>query len=366
MNARRVAAVVGKEAREILRDPVTVAVSVLMPLVMLFLFGYAISLDLRHARLGVLDRDLSSDSRALLQAFESTEYFRLEGRFASARDLDRALQQGEVDLALVIPTQFSARLQTRGRAEVQVLVDGTYAATAALVHGYAQAVIGEFRRSPHMQAVSLQSRVWYNPSLKSANYVVPGLYAVILLAFPPLLTALGIVREKETGTIQGIYASPLTAAEFIAGKLVPYSLIAFFQMGMVIAVGYAWFGTPFHGSLWFLLAAGLIYVLCTVGIGLLVSSITRTQLTAMLLVLIVTLMPSFLFSGLLFPIFTMPVALRMYTALFPGAYFVDVSRGVTLKGAGLELLWVELALLTLYTLLVFVLASMRLKKKVAR
>lgn len=365
MNARRITAVMGKETREILRDPITMGVSVLMPLVMLFLFGYAISLDIRHADLGVLDQDQSPESRALVEAFVGSEYFVLKRRLVSVHAVDDALQRGKVDLVLIIPPRFAAGLSRGESVRVQVLVDGTYAATASLVSGYAQAVVTDFRRPPRTHAVHVQTRVWYNPSLKSANYVVPGLYAVILLAFPPLLTALGIVREKETGTIQGIFASPLTSAEFITGKLVPYSAIAFLQMLMVVAVGYVWFAVPFEGSLPFLLAAGLIYVLCTVGIGLLVSTVTNTQLSAMLLALIVTLMPSFLFSGLLFPIFTMPVALQLYTTVFPGRYFVDISRGVVLKGTGLSTLWFEIALLAVYTLLVFALASWRLKKKVA-
>ena len=283
----------------------------------------------------------------------------------TAHAVEDVLQRGEADLVLVIPPRFGAELVRGGRAPAQVLVDGTYAATALLVSGYAQAVMAGFRQPAARQILRLETRVWYNPSLKSANYVVPGLYAVILLAFPPLLTALGIVREKETGTIQGIFASPQTAAEFITGKLIPYSLIASLQMLMVVAVGYGWFGVPFEGSLPFLLAAGLIYVLCTVGIGLLVSTVTRTQLAAMLLALIVTLMPSFLFSGLLFPIFTMPALLQLYTAAFPGRYFVDISRGVALKGAGVEILAFEVALLAAYTALVFALAVWRLRKKVA-
>ena len=365
MNRQRIAAVVGKETREILRDPITVGVSALMPLVMLFLFGYAISLDVRQADVGVLDADGSPASRALIDRFVETPHFRLVGRFTSTREVESALQQGRADLVLVIPPRFAARLRRGGGAQVQVLVDGTYATTALLVSGYAQAIVADFGQIDPVRPLRVETRVWYNPSLKSANYVVPGLYAVILLAFPPLLTALGIVREKETGTIQSIFASPLTSAEFITGKLVPYSVIAFLQMVMVILVGYAWFGVPFEGSLPFLLAAGLIYVLCTVGIGLLVSTITGSQLAAMLLALIVTLMPSFLFSGLLFPIFTMPALLQLYTLVFPGRYFMDISRGVVLKGTGLDVLWVEIALLAAYTALVFALAVWHLKKKVA-
>lgn len=365
MNRRRIAAVIGKESREILRDPIALGVSLLMPLVMLFLFGYAISLDLREAALGVLDEDDSPASRALVERFVQNEYFRQARRMISVGEVEAALQGSEVDLVLVIPARFDARLGRGERPAVQVLVDGTYASTALLAAGYAQAIIGSFRQPVDQAVVRLETRVWYNPSLKSANYIVPGLYAVILMAFPPLLTALAIVREKENGTIQGIFASPLTSAEFIIGKLVPYSVIAFLQMLMVIAVGWLWFGVPFQGSLAFLLAAGLIYVFCTVGIGLLVSTVTRSQLVAMLLALIVTLMPSFLFSGLLFPIFTMPYLLQLYTAVFPGRYFVDISRGVALKGTGLEVLWLEVAVLAVYTVAVFFLAAWRLKKKVA-
>lgn len=365
MNRRRIAAVVGKETREILRDPITVGVSLLMPLVMLFLFGYAISLDLRQAALAVLDEDASPASRALVERFVQNEYFRRARPLVTTHEVEAALQRGAADVVLVIPPRFEARLVRGERPAVQVLVDGTYSSTALLAAGYAEAIIGSFRQPAERAVVRVETRVWYNPSLKSANYIVPGLYAVILMAFPPLLTALGIVREKETGTLQGIFASPLTSAEFIVGKLVPYGGIAFLQMVMVIAVGWLWFGVPFRGSLAFLLAAGLIYVFCTVGIGLLVSTVTRSQLTAMLLALIVTLMPSFLFSGLLFPIFTMPYLLQLYTAVFPGRYFVDISRGAALKGVGLETLWLEVAVLAVYTVAVFFLAAWRLKKKVA-
>jgi len=213
--------------------------------------------------------------------------------------------------------------------------------------------------------VRVEVRVWYNPSLRSVTYVVPGLFGVILMAFPPLLTALAITREKEMGSIQQIFASPLTPAEFLAGKLVPYGLIAFLQIIMVIAVGFLWFEVPMRGSLGLLFAAGLVYVFCTVRIGLLVSTIARTQLAAMLLALIITLMPSFLFSGFLFPIFTMPYLLQLYTRAFPAQYFVDLSRGIVLKGAALPELWPSMVLLLAYTIAVFALAAWRFRKKVA-
>lgn len=359
-----IAAVCEKEAKEIMRDPITLGVALLMPLVMLFLFGYAISLDVKEVSLGVLDQDRSAASRALVDHFVRNDYFRLADTYSNTKNVDEALTNGAVKLVLVIPPGFQTRMVREEPAPVQVLVDGTYSATANLVTAYAQQIVSSF--NPALRpSVRVEVRVWYNPALKSVTYVVPGLFGVILMAFPPLLTALAITREKETGTIQQIFASPLSAAEFLIGKLIPYGLIAFLQIILVIAIGFLWFDVPMRGSLSLLIAAGLIYVFCTVGLGLLVSTLTSSQLLAMLLALILTLMPSFLFSGFLFPIFTMPYFLQLYSRLFPAQYFVDLSRGVVLKGAGLPDLWTSAALLLAYTAAIFVLAVWRFRKKVA-
>lgn len=365
MKGRRIAAVVVKEGYEILRDPVSLFVALLLPVVFLFIFGYAITLDVKEVAFGVLDQNRTAASRSLIDSFTGSGYFRLERRFESGRQLNEGLQRGDVALALVIPRDFHRRLAGDEPAPVQLLVDGTYSATALVVSNYAQSILAAFGQTPSPRAIRAEVRIWYNPSLRSVNYIVPGLYAVILMAFPPMLTTLAIVREKETGSIQQIFASPLSSAEFITGKLLPYGVIAFIQMGFVLLAGYFWFRVPFAGAVSFLLATALIYVFCTVGIGLLISTITRTQLSAMLLALIFTLMPSFLFSGFLFPIFNMPYVFELYTALFPARYFVVLSRGVTLKGAGIGVLWVNTVLLALYTLAVFALAARRLKKKVA-
>ena len=364
MSPRRIAAVVTKETRELWRDPITVAISLLMPLVMLFLFGYAVTLDINKVSLGVLDRDLTPSSRSLTDAFLASGYFRLPQVFSSTRDIDGALQRGSVDLALVIPERFQATIERGEPAAVQLLLDGTYSTTAQIVAGYADAIVSSYRHPPAAH-VRVEMRVWYNAAMRSANYVVPGLFGVILMAFPPLLTALAVVREKETGAIQQIFASPLTSAEFIAGKLIPYGGVAFVQILMVMLAGFFWFDIPFRGNAGFLLFAGSIYVLCTVGLGLLISTIAQRQVTAMLLAIILTLMPSTLFSGFLFPIFTMPYMLQLYTFVFPARYFIELSRGIVLKGAGLDLLWPNVALLVAYTGVVFVIAVARLRKKVA-
>jgi ABC-2 type transport system permease protein len=364
MNARRVAALIGKETRELVRDPITVWLALLMPLVMLFLFGYAVTLDVRRISLGVYDQDGSPASRELVDRFTATSQFAYRARFDSPAALEAALQRSDVSLALVIPPRFQARLVRGEAAPVQVLVDGAYISSAALAAGYAEAIVRAFPR-PDPGAIEVQTRIWFNPSLRSAVYIVPGLFAVILMAFPPLLTALALVREKETGTIQQIYASPVTSAEFIAGKLVPYGLVALLEMAMLVVIGTWWFDVPFVGSPGLLFAASLIYVFTTVSIGLLVSAVTRTQLTAMMLALIVTLMPSFLFSGFLFPVFTMPLASRLYSAVVPASHFIEISRGIVLKGAGISAIWPHLAVLGVYTAVVFAFAVWRLKQKVA-
>jgi ABC-2 type transport system permease protein len=365
MKLHRIAAVTDKESRDILRDPVTVAVALLMPLIMLFLFGYAISLDIDEVPIGVLDFDRTSQSRQLTDRFVQSGYFRLVDDYRDDHAVEQALQSSNIKLALIVPPGF-ARDLVRGEAtQVQVLVDGTYSATANLIVGYAETIVRAFASPVTRHAVIVEPRVWYNPSLASVTFVVPGLFGVILMAFPPLLTALAISREKETGSIQQIFASPITPAEFLAGKLVPYGVIAFIQIVMVMAIGFVWFGVAPRGSLSLLFGAGLVYVFCTVGIGLLVSTVTRSQLVAMLLALIVTMMPSFLFSGFLFPIFAMPYMLQLYTRIFPARYFIDLSRGIVVKGAALPDLWPTIALLLIYTLAVFALAVWRFRKKVA-
>lgn len=365
MKLSRIAAVTEKEAKDILRDPITVGVALLMPLVMLFLFAYAISLDINNVALGVLDESHSAASRALVDRLVAGGYFRRAATYTSDHAVETGLQRGSVDLVLVIPPHFAERIAAQQTAPVQVLVDGTYSATANLVAAYATQIIADSTGSAPRHPVRAEIRVWYNPSLKSAVYVVPGLVGVILFAFPPLLTALAITREKETGSLQQIFASPLTPAEFLLGKLTPYAVIAFIEIIIVIVFGFAWFAVPLRGSLALLLGAGLVYVICSVGIGLLVSIVTKSQLGAMLLAIIMTMMPAFLFSGFLFPIFTMPYAYQLYTRIFPVRYFVDLSRAIALKGAGLPELWQPIALLVAYNAVIVALAAWRFRKKVA-
>lgn len=364
MNRRLVTALLVKETRELVRDPVTMTLAVIMPLIMLFLFGYAINLDVDELALGIYDQDNTPTSRALVDRFVGSPYFEIIEYSHNVRDLDRDLQRSSIRAGIVIPPGFGRALLREQSAPVQVIVDGSYPMIAGLGMAYIDAVIAHFP-TLRPEPVAMATRVWYNPSLSSVNFVIPGLFAVILMAFPPLLTTLAIVREKETGTVQQIYASPLRSSEYVLGKLLPYAVVAFLEILMVILVGFVWFEIPIAGSLPLLFFASLVYVFTTVGIGMLVSSIASTQLAAMLITLIITLMPSFLFSGFLFPIFTMPLSLQMYSRLFPAGYFMEVSRGILLKGLGIEAVLPNLLLLIAYTLVVFVFATWRMKQKVA-
>ena len=370
-------AVAKKEAREIFRDPITLGIAIFLPVVMMFLFAYAITLDVREIRLVVLDQDRSSESREYVASFLQSGYFQLEAYASSSKEVERLLDQGAVRMALIIPPDFSRRLRQGLSSEVQTLLDGTFANTAIVASNYVAAIDGiqnvrlqsdylAQRLGPLQmtRAVKAEPRVRYNPELRSVNFIIPGLFAVILMAFPPMLTALAVVRERERGSIKQIFSSPINSREFVGGKMLPYAGIAFLEMGLLLEVGRLWFGVGVRGSTTLLLLLSLLYVVCTVGIGLLVSTLTKSQVVSVLLAVILTLMPSFLFSGFLFPIATMPEFFQYYTYLFPARYFNEIARGIVLKGLGFEYLWLNAVLLLLYAAAVLTFASLRFRKKI--
>jgi ABC-2 type transport system permease protein len=370
----RVVAVARKETREILRDPVTLGIAIGLPVLMMVLFTYAITLDVREIRLALLDQDGTPESREYVAGFLASGYFSLEVVAHDAGALQRALDRGQARVALVIPGDFSRRLRQGLDADVQTLLDGTFPNTAIVALNYVDAITAVFtervaaaalatrglRPSP---AVRVDARVLYNADLRSERFVVPGLYAVILMAFPPLLTALAVVRERERGSIQQIYVTPIRAAEFLGGKVVPYGVIAFLDLILLLLVGRWWFQVPVAGSVPLLLGLAVLYVACTVGIGLLVSTSTRSQVVAILLSIVLTLMPSFLFSGFLFPIATMPPAFQWYSHMFPARHYMEITRGIALKGLGLERLWPPALLLLAYATAVLTLATLRFRRR---
>ncbi|NOZ70629.1 MAG: ABC transporter permease [Chloroflexi bacterium] len=368
-----------KELREIWRDPYTLGIALFLPLILLFLFSYSLNLDVKNIPLAVVDMDNSAESRAYVQAFVNTDKFNLKFHPDKPEEAARLLDQGKAQVAILIPTGFAQTLFGGGEAVVQTLVDGTFPTSARVVQAYVNTIndvftarllanhfaeLGITNNEILAPAVTAVPRVRYNPAMKSANLIVPGLIGVLLMAFPPLLSALAIVREKEYGSIQQIFVSPVRPAAFIIGKLIPYGIIAYIELLLVLLAAQFWFRTPLAGNLGLFLLASVPYVVSTVAIGLLVSTITRTQLTAMLLALVLTFMPSFLFSGFLFPLFTMPAVLQVYSYLFPARYFIAITYDVFLKGVGLEVWLAQLLILSLYTAAIVAFAGMRFKKKV--
>lgn len=370
---RRVRAVVRKEFRELRKDPITLWIAIFVPVLLLVVFAYAIRLDVSDVPLAVVDLDRSAASAGLVESIVNTGHFRVVEQTATERGLRHLLDDGSVRIGIVIPPGFGRALASGDTARVQTLIDGSYPATAAIVRNELDAVTATFAwktlnaaaAGSLQKPVTIEPRVWYNPALRSETFVVPGLFAVILMAFPPLLTVLAIVREKETGSIRQLQISPLRDWEFITGKLTAYSLVAFTELTLVMGLGTWWFHVPFRGSLGLLLVSSILYVTCTVSIGLLVSTLTRSQVVAMLLALIITVMPSFLFSGFMFPISSMARPVQWYSHLFPARYFVDVSRGIFLKGVGVQELAAQLLVLVGYTVAVLAAAISRFHKRLA-
>jgi len=374
---RRILAMVRKETLEIRRDPQSLGIAILLPLIMLFLFGYAINLDLKNVQLAVWDQDMSTESREYITSYSNSGYFFIKQQAGSYQEIYRLMDRGEVDAALVIPPDFSKRLVKGMPVEVQTLVDGSFPPTAKVAINYTKA-INEMQSAKTLnrwlqqkglpqleQAVAVEPRVWYNPSLESKNFIIPGLFGVLLMAFPPLLSVLAVVREKERGSIQQVMISPIKPFEFILGKLLPYGVIAFMEVLVILVVGVFWFQIPVKGSMLLFLLLSVVYVLCTVAIGMLASTLTRSQVVAMLLAIVITVMPSMLFSGFVYPIFNMPRFFQYYTYFFPARFFVEISRNIFLKGNGLSYLWVDTLWLLGYTGVIIALASLRFKKKIA-
>jgi ABC-2 type transport system permease protein len=387
----RVLPVARKEFRELRRDPITLWIALFLPVVLLFVFGYAIRLEVEDVPLAVLDRDHTAASARFIDGLVNTGDFRIRARPADEADMAALLDRGAVRVAVHIPEGFGADLERGRTARVQTIIDGSYSATATILRNEVDAAtlafsMAEARRSggaaagtgtgtpadryaaPAAAAVGMiqpEPRVLYNQALRSETFVVSGLFAVILMALPPLLTVLAVVREKESGSVQQIYVSPLRPWEFIAGKMAAYVLIALFELATIMALGLWWFDVPFRGSPILLIGGSLLFALCTVGIGLLVSTLTESQVVAVLVALIITVMPSFLFSGFMFPISSMAEPIQWYTRIFPAQYFVEVSRGLFLKGVGARVLFDELSILALYTAGVFGLAALRFRKKLA-
>jgi ABC-2 type transport system permease protein len=343
MSAERIFEMVRKEFRQLFRDPRLRRVVFVAPLVQLLVFGYAVSTDVRNTRTFVVDADGTAESRALVEAFTASGYFRVVGGSRRPADLVRALDHGAATVGLVIPAGYAADLAA-GRARIQVLFDGTNSNLATVARGYAERIVLShgLRVAPGVPgrpapAVDLRARAWFNPELASRNYNVPAVVGAIILLVCLLLTSLAIVREREIGTLEQLRVSPLTPGELILGKTIPFALIGLVDLAAITAVALLWFGIPFRGSALVLLLASILYLLSGLGVGLLISTISRTQQEAFMSAFLV-FMPAILLSGFMFPVTSMPRVFQWLTLANPMRHYLEIVRGVFLKGAGLPAL----------------------------
>jgi len=360
-------AVARKEFRQIARDTRTLLILLFVPAFILLLFGYALNFDIRHVRLAVDDQDRSTASRSLMSAFVNSGYFDLVAE-VDAAETTRLMNRDQVRAVLVIPSGLSRSLHNGRTTAVQVLLNGDNATTATTVMGYAVTIIrGESAKYAPAQAgrplISVEPRIWYNPELRSALFLVPGLIAYIAMITAVVSTALSIVREKERGTMEQVRMAPLDAASFVVGKTIPYFVVSLASALGIVVVSMVLFGMPMRGSWVVLLLALSLFLVGALGLGLLISSIAETQQVAFQVALLVSFLPTLMLSGFVFPIASMPRALQLITYAVPARYFLVALRAIVLKGAGLSVYWVELVALSVFAVVVLGLASVRLHRQ---
>lgn len=366
--------IVKKEFYQIRRDKRMLAVSIIAPIMQVLLLGYAVTTDIKHSSLLVCDMDQSVESRNIVSRFTNTTYFVLQHSVNDIREVDAYVDEAKASIAIVIPHGFGAKLLSRESAQIQVIVDGTDANTANILLGYASQIISSYSqtilagystllRGQHTGVVLPQPRIWFNPDLRSSNFMVPGVVALVLMIITMTLTSLGIVKEKEIGTLEQLMVTPIKPHQLIIGKLIPFVIIGFMDVLIVLSVARYWFEVPLLGHLLLLFVLSGLFILTTLGLGLFVSTIAKSQQQAMLIAQFFFFMPFMFLSGFSFPIGNMPIVIQYITYLIPLRYFLDIIRGIFLKGAGVNELWPQTLALLVFGVGIFTLSVARFQKK---
>ena len=369
---------VWKEFLELGKDPRLFGLVVVAPILQLTMLGYAATTDVRDVPVVVADGDRTSASRELVARFEASRNFSVIDTVTTTGEIERYLESGRAWLALSIPAGYGADVRANRPVTVQVIADGSDSNSTNVALGYATSLIGGYAQElvergsqpesagqPRPGGIDPRIRVWFNPQLESRHFMIPGVLALVLLVVTANLAAMAIVREKEMGTLEQLNVTPLRRWELIVGKLLPYGVIAMVDVLLVVAVSVFWFEIPLRGSFLLLLAMCLLYVLCTLSLGLFISTISNTQQQAMMTATFFFLTPMIYLSGFIFPIENMPAVIQPFTYLIPLRYFLVIVRGIFLKGIGLELLWPQAAALAVWGLVVFSLAVSRSRKREA-
>lgn len=376
MNRQRIQAIARKEFLHVIRDPRSLLMGLALPMLLLFMFGYALTLDVDNVPLAVWDQSNTPASREMISRFTGSRYFSQTLIATSYQEIERAIDRRDAVLALVIPPDYG-RLVTAGKpVTLQAIVDGSDANTATIALGYAEFITRSATRDftlANLQRaggatlqlpLDLRPRVWFNADLASRNAIVPGLIAIIMMVIAALLTSLTVAREWETGTMEQLIATPITGTELLHGKLAPYVCIGLFDVTLAVLVGRFVFQVPFRGDRPLLVVLALLFLLVALTFGVMISVIGKSQFVASQFAMVATMLPAFLLSGFIFPIENMPPPMQIVTHLIPARYFVTILRGLYLKGIGLDVLWPEALFLAGFGLLVGTLAVKKFKKKI--
>ena len=377
MNLRRTRAVFQKEFRHVLRDARSLIMALVLPMFLMLLFGYALNLDVDRIPTLVYDQDRSAASRELIQQFRGSRFFEIEGFVENYAAIERDFDRSRILMALAIPRDYSRRVAAGEKAEVQILLDGSDSNTASIALGYADLIVQDYsnrlgsndrNRTAGITVknpVNQQVRVLYNNTLESKNYVVPGLIAVILMIIAALLTSLTIAREWEMGTMEQLMSTPVRPTEIVLGKMLAFFVVGAIDTVLSVLTGIFIFNVPFRGSVWFLMVTSCVFLSGALFWGILLSAISKSQLLAFQMGILSSFLPSFMLSGFIYAIENMPAVIQGITRVVPTRYFVTILKGIFLKGVGLEVLWSELLLLAAFSLVVFLLATRKLKQKLA-
>ena len=374
MTPRRIRAIATKELIQVLRDPRSLMVVLLMPLMQMALLGYGVNLDIKHVPICVFDREGSQQSEALLKAFQASPYFRIVETERNYDGVKQAIDGGRCKMAIVVPHDFSQTLAYANAASVQAILDATDDNTANIALGYAQAVIGTYSgnvqlertqtlgQPPPVVPAVAQYRVWYNEDLVSRNYIMPGVVALVMALVGAQLTSLTISREWERGTMEVLVSTPVTRMELMVGKILPYFFIGLIDAAFCLLIAVFWFEAPFRGSVWTLFLTTSLFLVVVLGLGYFISASIRSQVGASQIALVATLLPTTLLSGFAFPIEQMPAPIQWLTYLVPARYYFSILKSVFLKGSGLGDLLTPIGLLALYAAVVGLLAARAFRK----
>ena len=373
----RIWAIARKEFVHIVRDPRSLAMAIAIPMLLLVLFGYALTLDVDNVPTVVWDQNGTPDSREFISRFDGSPYFNILARVRNYREVEHAIDTGQALAALIIPADFADQITAGRNVPIQMIVDGSDANTATIAMGYArivaltysqqvmlrevQRVGGQALRAP----IEVRPRVWYNADMESRNYIIPGLIAVIMMVIAALLTSLTVAKEWESGTMEQLISTPVLGPELVLGKLLPYFAIGMLDVLLAVVMGETIFHVPLRGNVALLFGTAAIFLVGALSLGLLISIVTKSQLLASQLAMVLTFLPSFLLSGFMYAISNMPRPLQVLTHLIPARYFVALLKGIYLKGVGLEILALQAGLLTLFGVVVMLVAIVKFKKKVA-